>query len=98
MRKNATIGLILMLCLVAAGLAKDSPTIVESWRSPTPVPGKNNDFQKLIVIGITDDQELRHHFEDKFVSHLRTQKIDGVTSYSLVADLQAIEDRNELLD
>ena len=97
MFKAVVMGAFLSLLLVTASLAKDAPAIVENWHSPDPVPGKNNDFRKLIVIAITDDQEIRHHFEDKFVSHLRSYKIEGVTSHSLVADLQTIEHRDALL-
>ena len=94
MRRSTAIISALILCSVATGAGKPPPSIVDSWRSP----GFKGEFHKLVVIGITDDQDVRHHFEDKFVSHLRGHGIDGVTSHSLVADLQQIENRNQILD
>lgn len=49
------------------------------------------EFRKILVVGITDDREARRHFENKFVSHVRSRQIEGVTSYSLVPDLTHIE-------
>ena len=44
-------------------------------------------LQKIAIVGISADREIRHRFEDKFVSHLRGRNHDAVTSYSLVPDL-----------
>jgi hypothetical protein len=76
------------------GADKAPPSIRESWLSPN----YKGEFHKMIVIGISDDKAVRNHFEDKFVSHLRGKGIEGVTSHSLVADLQKIENRNQILD
>ena len=59
---------------------------------------KAREFKKLLIVAITDNQEVRRRFEDKFVSHLRGNGIDGVTSHSLVADLQQIENRDQIMD
>jgi len=91
-RRSAIIAALILVA--AAGAAKQPPSIVASWLSPS----YKGEFRKLMVIGITDDQQVRHHFEDKFVSHLRGKGIDGVTSHSLVADLQKIENRDQILD
>ena len=55
------------------------------------------EFTKLIVVGITDDLQLRKNFENKFVSHLRGRGIGAVTSYSLVPDLMAEEDEESIV-
>ncbi len=94
LRRRTAIVSALILCAVATGADKPPPSIMESWLSPN----YKGEFRNMIVIAITDDQEVRHHFEDKFVSHLRGNGIDGVTSHSLVADLQQIENRNQILD
>ena len=94
MRRRTAIVSAVILCAFATGADKAPPSIMESWLSPS----YRGEFRNLIVIGISDDQEVRHHFEDKFVSHLRGHGIDGVTSHSLVADLQEIENRNQILD
>jgi len=52
------------------------------------------EFEKLIVVAITDDLQARKNFENKFVSHLRGRGIGGVASYSLVPDL-TVEDDSE---
>jgi len=69
--------------------------VAESYTSPDV---EVNEVEKILVIGITADQEARRNFENRFVSHLRGRKYDGVTSHSLVADLGRIEDRREVLD
>ena len=94
MRRLTAIILAVILCSIAIGAGKAPPLIVESWLSPS----HEGEFHKLIVIGISDDQEVRRHFENKFVSHLRGNGIDGVTSHSLVADLQKIENRDQIVD
>ena len=93
-QKRAAFVLVFLLLATVTGAAKPAPSIVESWLSQA----HTREFRKLVVIGITDDQETRHHFEDKFVSHLRGRGIEAATSHSLVADLQRIEDRNAVLD
>jgi hypothetical protein len=54
-------------------------------------------LQKIAIVGISADREIRHRFEDKFVSHLRGRDHDAVTSYSLVPNLAMPEDREALL-
>ena len=94
MRRRTAIVSALILCSVAIGADKAPPSIMESWLSPS----YEGEFHKMIVIGISDDEVVRHHFEDKFVSHLRGKGLEGVTSHSLVEDLQKIESRDQILD
>jgi len=93
-RRWTAIGSVLVLCAFATAADKAPPAVEESWLTSS----YKGVFRNLIVIGISDDQEVRHHFEDKFVSHLRGNGIDGVTSHSLVADLQKLENRDQILD
>jgi hypothetical protein len=85
-----------VLGLLAATLsgADGPPQIVAQWNSPEGVGKK---FQKILAIGITEDRELRHRFEDNVVTHLRGKNIAAVTSYSLVPDLMAPGSREEVL-
>jgi hypothetical protein len=94
MRRRTAIISALILCSVATGAGNAPPVIMESWLNPS----YEGEFYKMIVIGISDDKAVRHHFEDKFVSHLRGKGIEGVTSHSLVEDLQKIENRDQILD
>ena len=91
MSRRASTCLLLATALLLTGAAK-VPAIVESWSS-----GQGARFyKKVIVVGITQDRQVRHHFENKFVSHLRSRGMEGVTSYSLVPDLTALPDREEI--
>lgn len=82
-------GLVVVLAALSVSviLAGDVVIVDDSTQ-----PWKSRRFEKLLVIGITDDQAVRHRFEDKFVSQLRGHGIEGVTSYSLVADLGNVDD------
>jgi len=93
MRRRTTACWIAIVLLFAAGAAK-TPSVVESWLSP----GDSSEYKNFIVIGITDDQQIRHRFEDKFVSHLSGHDVKAVTSHSLVPDLERIEDREAILN
>ncbi|MCI0410352.1 MAG: hypothetical protein L0191_17620, partial [Acidobacteria bacterium] len=85
-----------VLALMAATLlgAAPPPQLVAQWSSPADTGQK---FQKILAIGITDDRQLRHRFEDNVVTHLRGKDIQAVTSYSLVPDLKAPGSREEVL-
>lgn len=54
-------------------------------------------YEKTIVIGIVADEGIRHHFEDKFVTHLRVKRLPAVTSYSLVPSLRQEADREKVM-
>jgi hypothetical protein len=85
-----------VLALMAATLlgAAPPPQLVAQWSSPADTGQK---VLKILAIGITDDRELRHRFEDNVVTHLRGKDILAVTSYSLVPDLKAPGSREEIL-
>lgn len=95
-RHAITVGA-LLLALLGTGARKDpadTHRLVDRWAAPEIAQGK---FQKLLVIGIAADIDARKRFENKFVSHLRGRQIEGVTSYSLVPDLTAIEDERAIV-
>ena len=48
-------------------------------------------FKKVLILGITDQDETRRHFEDKFVSHVRARGLGSVRSISLARDLTSPE-------
>ena len=75
--------------LVLWGTGAGGHGLVERWKDPD---YEARQFGKLLVVAITDDYETRRNFENKFVSHLRGRGVDGVTSHSLVAKLDSIED------
>jgi len=62
-------------------------------------PGPSADpLEKLIVVGISDDRDVRNRFEDKFVSYLRAQGILAAASHTLVSDLTNPGDRERILE
>ena len=77
--------------LVAA--RPDQTWLAEHWTNPD---APKRTFRKVMIVGITDDLKVRHHFEDKFVSHLRSRRIQAITSHSLVPDLGNIEAEDEI--
>lgn len=68
--------------------------LVQEWIDPQFEP---RNFQKLFIIGIAGLTQERKHFENKFVSHLRADTFDGVTSHSIVPDLDRIENREAIV-
>jgi hypothetical protein len=84
------VALVAVLLLGAA----PPPKIVAEWNSPQDTDTK---FRNFLAIGISDDREVRHRFEDKLVSHLRGKDVSAVTSYSVVPDLLHPGSREEIL-
>jgi hypothetical protein len=92
MTRSGSLWIGLMLIVVLLGAA--SPRIADQRLDESYGAGE---FEKLIVVGITDDIQARKNFENKFVSHLRGRGIGGVTSYSMVPDLTAEEDEERIV-
>jgi len=97
MRTRRAWGWAAVAIVLALGTGAKEHKLVDRWVDPQAIGER---FHKILVIAITDDQEARHVFEDRFVSHLRGKNIDGVTSHSMVADLATVSemDRQAILD
>ena len=85
---------IAVVALPATG-DKEEHRLVDEWTHPD---FESRRFEKLLIIGIADLTEERKQFENKFVSHLRGQNKDGMTSYSIVPRLDRVEDRFAILE
>lgn len=72
MRRLAATVVLALLAATQLGGAPP-PRIVVEWNSPEDAGTK---FDKIRGIGITEDRELRHRFEDN-VSHLRGRDSAG---------------------
>jgi hypothetical protein len=81
-----------ILLLLGAG-GREIP-LLDRWMGPTVKPGA---FKTLLIIGISGNPEVRNHFEDQFVSHLRGRGVQAVTSYSIVPELRTPGDRERIL-
>jgi hypothetical protein len=86
----------LVATIVLFGTGAKEHKLVDRWKDPE---FQTRQFKKLLIIAITDDVEARKVFENRFVSHLRGKGIEGVTSYSIVADLTKVDElkREEIL-
>jgi hypothetical protein len=91
MRNRGIVAVVLVFATaaLAAGVAKFN--LEQTWTHPD---FQRRPFKKLLVIGISDDRETRHRFEDKFVSHLRGRGVQAATSYSIVPDLTVQQDQH----
>jgi len=90
---------IVALAVVAAvglmGARQFFPKAADRWVKPG---YERRKFEKIVVIGITDDQEVRRRFEDKVVTYLRGRGTEALTSYSFVPDLTEPGDPAEVAE
>jgi hypothetical protein len=84
-----------VLAALSAGADAFRVKLDDLWRAPD---SGGLEFKKVLVIAITDDSDVRRTFENRFVSHLRGQEIEGVTSYSMVPDLTRVEDEDDIVE
>jgi hypothetical protein len=84
-----------VLLVLGPGAAPERK-LVERWTNPDHEP---RHYEKLLVVAITPNTEVRKNFENLFVSHLRGKGIEAVTSHSMVPDLGAVDaaDLQEIL-
>ncbi len=95
MRLMRLLGVFVTLAVALTGaMGADDHRLVSNWEDPGFMP---RGFKKVFVIGITDQATVRIHFENKFVSHLRGRQVDGVTSYSIVPQLDRVDDAKALV-
>ena len=52
----------------------------------------------VLVVGISDDRDIRNRFEDRFVTHLRGRGVQAAASHSIVPDLTDLADRDRILE
>jgi hypothetical protein len=89
------ISVLVSLPLVLGGIvsAAEPPSIAKVHITT----GAKPKLTKILALGISDDRETRHRFEDKLVTHLRGRGLGAVTSYSIADDLTRPGDRDEIL-
>jgi hypothetical protein len=69
---------------VIIGLAGCSSTkLVNRWENPQYVPAQ---FQRLLVIGVSQQASLRRIFEDEFAARLKAEGVDAVPSYQFIPE------------
>jgi hypothetical protein len=91
-RRAVAGGLLLVACAavapdaVAPPVRADEPGLADRWMDAA---AARIGLHKVLIVGIAKDPRARRRFEDRFVTVLRTHNTEGVTSYSIVPDLQA---------
>ena len=72
----------LVVLAVLAGMACATKTTLSNvWRSDSYPSGT---MQRILVIGIAENEANRRSFEDAFAASLAAQKVDAVASYQLL--------------
>jgi len=73
-----------VVCLVVLGLvACAATTLTDSWRDPG---YKGPPLQKILVVGVSSQPDLRRNFEDTFVSQLKAVGVDAAPSYRFIPE------------
>jgi hypothetical protein len=87
-RRRATAAgtLLLAWAALAPAAVGDEQGLADRWMDPA---AARIGLHKILIVGIAKDPKARRKFEDRFVTVLRTHNTEGVTSYSIVPDLQA---------
>jgi hypothetical protein len=73
---------------VLTGACVSTTELVQVWRSPRYV---DQEFKKVLVLGILSSPGKRRIFEDAFVEELRRRGVQAVRSYTLLPEDDQIE-------
>jgi len=73
---------IAILLLMLAGCS--SLKVMETWHKPV---GQGNPYQKLMILGIGNDENMRRTFENIVVDELRRGLVTAVASHTIIPDL-----------
>ena len=92
MRHRRSLWTILAVTLLTIAVlpieASGTYRLIDRWENPDDY----RRFKKFLVVGLSDDKEVRHQFENNFVSQLRGRDIDAMASYRIARDLVDIDD------
>jgi hypothetical protein len=95
MARRWIVPLVASALLVLPALTAKQHRLVDKWTNPEL---ERRPFAKIVVVAITDDAEIRKHFENKFVSHLRGRRVEASVSYRVAPDLTAPPSRGQVLE
>lgn len=74
--------------LLLAGCATTTPTVTE-WRNPAYASAS---FNRILIGALGGDAGTQRNFEDEFITQLRAAGTDGVASYRLISDVDAVDE------
>lgn len=78
----------LLFGLLAAACATTTP-IVSEWRNPA---YDSASFPRIMFGALGGDAATRRNFEDEFITQLRAAGTDGVASYRVISDVDAVDE------
>ncbi len=82
------------IVLITLFSACSSTSLVSRWNDPQ---YKGPVLNKILVIGIIKDDTKRRAFEQEFVRLISTQDRKGIESYTVLPDLEAVDEKAEVL-
>jgi len=85
--KHNRIKLITTTCLLTLGLMLSgcsSIKVVETWKNPS---SSGHRYQKLMIVGIAHDENLRSMAENILVDELRRNGVTAIASHKIVKDI-----------
>ena len=89
------INTILVISLAAFVTACTTTKLVTRWHD---AEYKGPPLEKVLVVGVMKDDIKRRFFEDEFVKKITSGGRQAVTSYTLMPDLKAVDDKEELVE
>jgi len=79
---------IFLFGLLVGGCATTTP-IVSEWRNPAYASAS---FTRIMIGALGGDAGTQRNFEDEFITQLRAAGTDGVASYRLISDVDAVDE------
>ena len=81
--------------MIFAGLTACTTTKLASRWNDTEYKGPL--LEKVLVVGVMKDDIKRRYYEDEFVKKINAGGRHAITSYTLMPDLKAVDDKEELV-
>jgi len=79
----ATLARPALVWVVLAVVACAGTTLTKSWRNPD---YKGQSLKKVLVVGVSDEPDLRRTFEQEFVKELKAAGMDAIPSYTVLPE------------
>jgi len=79
----ATLARPALVWVVLAVVACAGTTLTKSWRNPD---YKGQSLKKVLVVGVSDEPDLRRTFEKEFVKELKAAGMDAIPSYTVLPE------------
>jgi hypothetical protein len=91
---NRSVSVLIASVMLAGLTACTTTTLATRWND---TEYKGPPLEKVLVVGVMKDDIKRRYYEDEFVKKINAGGRHAVTSYSLMPDLKAVDDKEELV-